>query len=246
MRARAEAQPKAVVANEPMRRMLDETELLRGAAPATLERVSARLQLRRFEPGQLVVGHSDTGREVFFVLSGCVRVTLFSASGREVAFRDLGPGEMFGELAAIDGGPRSANVITLERLEIGVLDHASFMEAVHTDPQVADNLLARLARLVRALSERVFEFSLPVAARIVHELLRLCEQADGTGNRVVLSPLPRHADIASRVNTHREAVSRTFAQLQRAGLVVRRPGALIVEDLNRLRDWLAELEAGTD
>lgn len=229
-----------------VREVLAGSALLRGAKASTLDRVCARLQLREFKPGQLVVGERDLGRELFFVLAGRVRVTLYSVTGREVAFRDLGPGESFGEIAAIDGGPRSANVIALLPATIGVLDHAGFVEMLRADPQVVDNLLRTLAALVRALSERVFEFSLPVAARVVHEVLRLCAQAGGHEGRVVLSPPPRHAEIASRINTHREAVSRTLAQLQREGLVLRRPGALVVEDVARLRKWAEELEASDD
>jgi len=235
-----------VTAGSDVRGVLARSELLGGAAGTTLDRLCERLQVRHFEPGQVVVGERDPGRELFFVLSGRVRVTLYSASGREVAFRDLGPGETFGEIAAIDGGPRSANVVALVPTELGVLDHRSFLDLVHREPVVADNLLRKLAGLVRSLSERVYEFSLPVSVRIVHELLRLCEQAGATEGRVVLSPVPRHADIASRVSTHREAVSRTLAQLQREGLVVRRPGALVVEDVARLRRWVEELEAGEE
>lgn len=220
------------------------SELLRGASSALVSGLAERLQVRRFRPGQLVLGDNDPGREVFFVLSGQVRATLYSASGREVSFRDLGPGEMFGEIAAVDGGPRSASVVALVATELGMLDHRSFLDLVHREPVIADNLLRKLAGLVRSLSERVYEFSLPVSARIVHELLRLCEQAGAAEGRILLSPVPRHADIASRVSTHREAVSRTLAQLQREGLVVRRPGALIVEDVARLRWWLAEVESG--
>jgi CRP-like cAMP-binding protein len=167
-------------------------------------------------------------------------------TGREVTFRDLGLGESSGEIAAIDGGPRSANVIALLPATVSVLEHAGFTDMLRAEPQMVDNLLTTLAGLVRVLSQRVFEFSLPVAARVVHELLRLCAQAGGHDGRVVLSPPPRHADIASRTNTHREALSRTLAQLQREGLLVRRPGALVVEDVARLQRWLEERAASDD
>lgn len=224
------------IADELLLQVAD-NELLRGARPQTIEFVCARLQLRRCAPGQLVLGQSDPGQHVFLVLQGRVRVTLHTASGREVAFRDLGSGE----IAAIDGGPRSASVLALERSCLGVLPPTAFREAIQRDPAVADNVLHKLARLVRSLTERVYEFSLPVATRVGHELLRLCAQAGGNGP-VVLAPPPRHAEIASRVSTHREAVSRIFAQLQREGLLLRRPGALVVPDVAKLRSWLAEPE----
>ena len=86
-----------------------------------------------------------------------------------------------------------------------------------------------------ALTERVFEFSaLAVNNRIHAELLRLARDHMTAENTAAIQPAPTHAEIASRISTHREAVTRELSRLSRAGIVVRRSGALVVEDVERL------------
>jgi CRP-like cAMP-binding protein len=164
-------------------------------------------------------------------------VTLFSVSGREVTFRDLNAGEMFGELAAIDGQPRSANVIALTDTLIASLSGEAFWQVLREQPEVAAVTLKRLVANVRDLSGRVFEFStLTANNRIQAELLRLAQaHLQDDGEPVVIAPVPTHAEMASRVSTHREAVTRELSRLAKAGVIERRSGKLVVLDLARLR-----------
>ena len=102
-------------------------------------------------------------------------------------------------------------------------------------------MMAYLVGLVRKLSDRVVEFSvLTVRNRIHSELLRLALERDGGGNTVTLSPAPRHADIASRMATHREAVTRELNALADNGLIDRQPGALIIADVSGLKRLVDE------
>ncbi len=216
---------------------LSAIEPFRGLPAADLEALARRCRWRRYGPGQQVVGHQEQSRDVFFVVSGLVRVTLYSLSGKEVTFRDLSAGEMFGELAAIDGQPRSANVIALADSLIASLSGEAFRQVLREQPEVAAVTLRRLAANVRDLSERVFEFStLTVNNRIQAELLRLARaHLQGDEERALIAPAPTHAEIASRVSTHREAVTRELNRLARAGVIERRPGKLFVLDVPRLR-----------
>ncbi len=217
-------------------------ELFRQVAPAQRRQIARQVHLRRYAAGQLVVAHHDPDRDVFFVLEGRVRVTLFSEAGREIAFRDLAAGETFGELAAIDRQPRSANVLALTDSLLGSLDPDLFLGAALHHPPLGEALLRKLTGLVRSLSERVYEFGLPVPVRIGRELLRLARRGMISATAARIRPLPKHAEIASRINTHREAVSRTLAQLQRMDIVRRSHGELLVPDVGRLRAWTENLE----
>ncbi len=205
-------------------------------------------RLRRVEGGATVVRHRDRTQDVYFVVSGCVRATLVSRSGKEVSFRDLGPGAIAGHLSALDGGGRSADLVALEESTLAVLSGDDLWSIIRRHPLVAEAIIVELAGAVRALSDRVVEFStLGVKNRIHAELLRLVhEQADpGPGaveGEVLLSPAPRHADIASRVSTHREAVSRELAELGRKGLLERVPGGLAVRDVPRLRRLVEQVK----
>lgn len=215
---------------------LSTIEPFRNLPAADLEAVAQRCHWRRYDAGQQVVGRQEESRDVFFVLSGQVRVTLFSVSGKEVTFRDLSAGEMFGELSAIDGEPRSADVIALTESLIASLSGEAFWKVLREQPEVAAVTLKRLAANVRDLSERIFEFStLTVNNRIQAELLRIAYAHLQGENQAVIGPAPTHAEIASRISTHREAVTRELSRLAQAGVIERRSGKLLVLDVSRLR-----------
>ena len=102
-----------------------------------------------------------------------MQVTNFSQNGREIAFRDVKAGGSFGKLAAIDGAPRSANVIALKRSQLGTLDVDRFHAGLQRYPAMLDATLRKLVGYVRSLSERVAKMSKPVAVRVAHELERM-------------------------------------------------------------------------
>jgi CRP/FNR family cyclic AMP-dependent transcriptional regulator len=210
-------------------------EIFRDLDRAGLSAIAHQCAWRTYAAEQQIVGQLDESREVYFVLSGRARVNLYSPDGRDVTFRDIGPGEIFGELAAIDGEPRSANVVALVDTTIASLHANQFWQVLRDHPAVAAATLRRLVRLVRSLSERVYEFStLAVRNRIHAELLRLCRDHMIAANHATIDPAPTHAEIASRISTHREAVSRELSDLVRAGVIVRQGQALLIKDVARL------------
>ena len=216
-------------------------DLLKGLSPQELDEIGRRLHVRHWPAVHCFVSFRDESHDVYFVLEGKVRVTVYSEAGREVSFRDLEQGTSFGELAAIDRKPRSANVIAITDAQVGSVTANDFMDMVRRYPSVAEATLRKLVALVRSLSQRVYEFSEPVPVRICNELIRLGE-ANSTDTRTArLRPAPKHADIASRVNTHREAVSRLFSQLARLGIVERVRGELVVRDIRRLKAFGEQL-----
>ncbi len=199
--------------------------------------------VRNYAHGEIVISHLDEDRNVFFVLEGRLRATLYSRNGHEVSYRDIGPGNVVGELAAIDGAPRSATVEALEPARLGCLSAAAFRELVKTCPGLNTVLLEHLSAQIRRLTERVFEFStLAVRDRLIRELLRLAEATSMQDGRAEIRPAPTQFELAHRISSHREVVSREMSGLARAGLVVKRKGALIVSDLDQLRGLIADAE----
>jgi len=183
----------------------------------------------------LAGGSGSPEPEVYFIVSGSVRIAIYSAAGRQVTFRDHGAGELFGDLAVIDEGPRSADVLALEPSVLASLSRTGFMALLRDEPVVAERMLKRLAALVRHLSDRVIDLStLPVADRLQAELLRMARAAGVADNRACLKPAPRHAELASRISTNREQVSRELAVLARAGMLQKDAGTLWVTDVARL------------
>jgi CRP/FNR family cyclic AMP-dependent transcriptional regulator len=221
---------------------LNAVDLFRGLPHADREAIARRLRAVRHPAGKAVVAQDSAHDEVFFILGGTVRATFHGAAGKDVQFRDQHAGEMFGELSAIDGRPRSAEVTALSEVFLAVVGAADFLDIATSHPVVARRLLGRLAGLVRALSDRVVEFStLGVSNRIHGELLRLAREFGIADNRAVIRPAPTHADIASRVSTHREAVTREIATLARAGILERGRGQLVVLDCARLETLVTEV-----
>ena len=199
------------------------------------ETLATACRWHRYVAEQQIIGHEDATTDVYFIVAGRVRVIVYSPTGKEVAFRDLGVGTSFGELSAVDREPRSANVIALTDSVLASMSADAFREALRAYPEVADKIMKQLAGLVRKLSDRVVEFSvLAVKNRIHAELLRLAREHGDDGNQATISPAPTHADIASRVATHREAVTRELNALDRDGMIARRSGVLVIRDVARL------------
>jgi CRP-like cAMP-binding protein len=223
-------------------RTLRGVALFREVPEAALARIDARCHWQQHTTGQEIFGQQDEGNDVYFIVDGRVRVIVFALSGKEVTFRDLGAGESFGELAAIDGRPRSANVTALSDCLLARLDAAAFLAVLREQPEVAAAVMRQLAFHVRDLSDRVFAFStLAVKNRIHAELLRLAREGEAEGNSATIAPAPTHAEIASRVSTHREAVTRELNSLARAGLLERRRGTLVLLDVARLERMVTDV-----
>jgi CRP-like cAMP-binding protein len=219
---------------------LAKVPLFRSLAADAIAALDTQCVWRRAPGGQWIIDYQDASGDVFFVVSGSVRVVIQSA-GREVLLRQINAGEFFGELAAIDGAPRSSGIVAMTDVTVARMSAAVFRAAVHAHADVCDQLLALLAGQIRMLANRVNEFStLDVRHRIHAELLRLSRPEPGNASHAVISPPPVHAEIAARVSTRREAVARELKALEREGLIERRRGAIVLTDVDGLRRRINE------
>jgi CRP-like cAMP-binding protein len=201
--------------------------------PASLRRViEPRLHVMRAAKGRTLVGIGARSTDVFFVIEGEAQVVLYSSNGREVSVRALGPGDVFGELAALDGEPRSASVVALSDLRAVAMSGADFMTCIESSPSAAIWLARRLGAEVRRLTEKVFELSaLNVQARLHCELLRMARLSSGHEGGLSVSPAPTHAELANRIGTHREAVTREMRLLAQRNIIRHRRRSLEFLDL---------------
>jgi CRP-like cAMP-binding protein len=203
---------------------------------ADLATLSGRWTAHNYQRGELIIAHGDSGRDVFFLLDGRARVTLFSEDGREIAYRDIAPGDIFGELACIDGRARSASIVALEATRAARLPAAAFRALVESHPRLAWSLLEHLSALLRRMTDRVYEYStLVVRNRLILELIRRAEEAGPPGGQVSLDPAPTHFELAAAISTHREAVSREMSTLAKRGLIAKRGNRLMLNDLATLQ-----------
>ena len=220
---------------------LKSVPILAGLSQAQLEQVGATCRWRDYDAGEQILSYQDPSTEVFFLAAGKVRIIIYSAEGKAVLFTDLKPGAMFGEIAAIDRAPRSAGAEAIERSTVASLTAGQFEELLLREPEVAVATLRHVTAELRRMSERILEFStLVVQNRIQAELLRLAADAPRKNGGVLLSPAPSLADIADRISTHREAVSRELSRLASIGLLRREGGDLRLPDLARLERLVRE------
>jgi CRP/FNR family transcriptional regulator, cyclic AMP receptor protein len=216
--------------------------LLEGVPAERLDMLARECAWRQYGPGREIISRDADDDGVYLIVSGRVRVTTYSVNGRQVTFRDLGGGEYFGEVAAIDGMPRSAGVLALDSSLLASMPQAVFWRLLHGEPRVAERALRRLTALVRRLSDRVIDLStLGVRSRVHAELLRLAREAGIARNAARIEPVPRYADIASQVSTSREQFTRELSALVRAGILERTGRALLVRDIARLERLVEEL-----
>lgn len=215
-----------------------------------VQRLSGQCRWQRLRANSLVVEQSDDTTDLFLIAEGRVRAKKFSLAGKEVSFIDLSAGDVFGEFSAIDGQPRSATVVTLTDCVVGRLSADAFRRLLSEHPEVSLKVIEMLVAKVRELSERVFEFSaLAVRNRIHAELLRLAHTAQPgpNDNTAVIDEVPTHYEIATRISTHREAVTRELNTLEANGVIRAERGRIVVRDMKALRsmvDQLIEIEAG--
>lgn len=188
--------------------------------------------------GQFIVSARSQSTDVFFLVSGRVRVCFFSDNGKLIQFEDLSPGKMFGELAAIDNQGRSSDCMSVTECQLALLSRQDFRQLIATHASVRDAVLNRLAAMVRSNMRRVYEFSAySVPQRIRFELLRLASESQALSNgTITLDQVPTHAEIAARVSTHREAVTRELKSLEARGIITWKPSKHAVHDVVRLSE----------
>ncbi len=201
----------------------------------TAAALAERWVVHSYVPHETIVAQGESGRDVFFILEGHVRVTLFSQNGRETFYGDRGPGDIIGELAAIDGKARSASVVALEATRAARLPAIAFRSLVADYPDFSWMLLEHLSAIIRHMTDRVHEFStLVVRRRLILELIRRSNEPDESDGVVFIDPAPTHFELAASISTHREAVSRDMSTLTKKGLIERRGRRLILHDLAAL------------
>lgn len=207
--------------------------------PQAVAPLSAQARWRSCEAGQTVIEAGDDAPDVYFVVQGTLRVATRSIGGHEIILNEIGPGALFGEIAAIDGAKRSAGIVAVTKTQLCVIAAGPFLEFALSTRDATLHLMKTLAALVREKDKRIFELSvLATRPRLIALLLRLARPREDSG--LIVSPPRPHHELAAMIGTRREVVTRTLAGLQRDGLLEPMRGGLLLPRPQALR---AELDA---
>jgi CRP-like cAMP-binding protein len=199
--------------------------------------LAPQVETLRYGKGEMILQRHDLDGGIYLLLEGALLANQYARSGREVGYRRIPPGGYFGEIAAIDGLPRSVNIVALEDARLVRLPQRLVMRLFEESPRFMRALLEDMAALTRALTDRLFELTaVSVACRVDIELLRMATAAGGAGEEAVIHPCPTHAELAVLVGSQREPVTRELNRL--AGLnIIRQSGrTLKILDMAALAD----------
>jgi len=220
-------------------RLLQRVPLFEQLSTEELTPVAAVAIPRSFPKGVRVFHEGDSSDACYIVRSGDLRVTREHSDGRAIALATLGPGDIFGELAMLDGGTRSASVDTLTDCELLALPAADMRRVVADHGEIAAKLIVAVTRRLRETNERVARQSFQtVPSRVAGVLLQLIAEEAAPEGRTGVTVRMNQADLAQLAGTSRESVSRFLAMLERAGVVAVGRGRVTVMEPARLRNYI--------
>ncbi len=182
--------------------------------PETLKALAASSIARRFPKNAVLINEGEQGDSLFIVLSGRLKVYASNEGGKEIVIDFHGPGECVGEMS-IDGSPRSASVVTTEATTCAIVSRAQFREFLHQHPDFALYLIGKLIQRARRATESMKSLALSdVYGRLIRLLNGLARNVDG---KMVVSEKLTQQDIAERVGSSRDMISRLMKDLVAGG-----------------------------
>jgi CRP/FNR family transcriptional regulator, cyclic AMP receptor protein len=216
--------------------VLRSTALFAGLDDDALAALRGSCTRRAYGRGQYLCYQGDEGDRLLIVVSGLLKVVLTSPRGEEVVLNTLGPNESAGELAILDGGPRSASIVAVEPSTVLILGRATLLDVMGRHRAVLDAVLRTLGGLVRRLTEQAGDLIfLDLGGRLAKLLLQLAEnRTPGTGN-VVLDLGLSQSDFAAMVGATRQAVNRALALMAARGLISLDGRTIVLRDVAGLR-----------
>jgi CRP/FNR family transcriptional regulator, cyclic AMP receptor protein len=216
--------------------------MLQGLSPQERGALLALLRRRRYRRQEVVFHQGDAGDTLHLVRRGRLKVLIPAETGEEAVLTIVGPGDLFGELTLLDGGPRSATVVALEDVETVTLSRADFLDLLRREPAVVEALLATLARTIRRLSEDVTDLmSLDLRGRLAKKLLELAEAHGArSGDSIEIQVSLTQEELAGLIGATRPRVNKLLGFFEDRGAIARRGRRIIIVKPEALRCWVSQ------
>ena len=194
---------------------------------------------RKYPKNSMIILEEEMGDVVFIVMSGTVKITRVNDEGKEVILAMLGSGEVFGEMAILDGESRSANALSQENCEVVTINREDFLSLLKTNNKVSLNLMTEFAIRLRKSDQQIEALSLDDAEhRIGVSILNLAEEMGVIRKgKVTIDNLPFQQDIANMAGTSRETVSRIMKMFEERNMLTKEGHKVIIPDYNYFRKF---------
>jgi CRP-like cAMP-binding protein len=197
--------------------------------PDLLEQLRAHARVRTVEKGATIFAKGDRGSSLFAILEGQVKVISFSAQGKYAVLNVLSPGDIFGEIALLDGGERTADVVAISDCKLIVIERRDFLPLVHSSPDISQKLIEVLCARLRNTSRQVEEVMfLDLSAKLAKTLLRLRENMGGP--RISLT----QSEIAQMIGASRESTNKQLRDWENLKLIHLERGEIVLMDIASL------------
>lgn len=220
---------------------LRQIPLLAGLSEEQLAELAPQMRLGRYARQARVLSKGDHSDTLLFLLSGRLQAVDYTEDGREIGLNVIDQGAFLGELALVDGQPRSATLIAMLPSLVAFLPRAPALRLIYEHPAVAEQMFAHLVQKIRKLSSFRSLLALPNANQRVYAFLCQVKRrpADGSG-REVIEDLPTQQQIAIMMNTSRETVSRAINELVRRGILKKAARTIVIHNPRQLEALAAE------
>ena len=202
-----------------------------------LEDVSESCTPRNYPKNSMIILEEEFGDIVFIIVIGTVKITRVNDEGKEVILSLLGPGEIFGEMAILDGEARSANALAQEDCELIAIQRSEFIRLLRRNFKISFALMGELAKRLRKSDQQIEALSLSDAEhRIGVSILNLAEEMGVIRHgKVTIENLPFQQDIANMAGTSRETVSRILKMFEDRNMLIKEGHKVIIPDYNYFR-----------
>lgn len=233
------------VGGQPRREQVDRAAILRahpffrGLDPSIVNELGPRAVTKTIRKGAVLFRKGDQGSSLCVLVSGAMRVDTPSAGGRSAVFNLILPGEIFGEIAALDGGIRSADVVAIERSEVMIIDRREVIPVLRRYPELALRFIEILCSRIRHTSEQVEDIVfLDLSGRLAKTLLFLHQKAAAESSQAKIRVTQR--EISQMIGASRESTNKQLRQWERARLLRIERGAIALLNPDKLADEIIE------
>jgi CRP-like cAMP-binding protein len=223
-------------ADSSLREVLAESDLFETLEDEHLDQLAAVTREKEYEPGAVVYTRGESAQALYVVTAGQFKAVATAEDGREIVLRLLDPGAVFGEIALLDGKPRTATMIASKRSKLAAIHRRDLLKLMRATPDIALNLLAVMASRLRSTTEQFEDTSfLLLPARLARRVLMLLEEygepdSKSEGVKIKMA----QEELGQLVATSRVSVNQQLKAWEADGVLKTSRGAITVFDRDAL------------
>jgi len=228
-----------MAAQESLTGLLAATSLFQDLDEPALKALAQEMRKVAFEAGQLIFTRGDEGRDAYLVTEGRVRLSVLTPEGRELSFAHAEPGSVFGEIAMIDEGPRSADATAVTKVTAHALSRSAFLRAAEKEPALSDAMMRFLCRRIREADQQLEAIALcPIEVRLARFFLAAvnAKEADDLDSDVEIQFTMSQSELALLIGASRPKVNTALSMLESSGAIKRGKNSILcnIEELENI------------